>query len=126
MEDEERYTLTKAAIMQLVLKDFRIDVSIPMADAIVDNFIDRMETCGYVTRACSPATLSEAGESVMCCNRCGKKMDVFDVQEKLHMQGALGYGSRYDGDSYSLRLCISCMDELIDSCKISPITSGGE
>lgn len=34
------------------------------------------------------------------CNKCGKKMDIFDIQEHLSLQGRFGYGSKYDGDDY--------------------------
>lgn len=56
------------------------------------------------------------------CNKCGKEFDIYDVQEDftIHSQ-MIGYGSKYDGSSLQLDLCCECMDELIDSCKISPI-----
>lgn len=31
------------------------------------------------------------------CNKCGKKLDFWDVQEDFSMQRNLGYGSKYDG-----------------------------
>jgi len=55
------------------------------------------------------------------CNKCGREMDEFDIQEELSIQSRLGYGSRHDGDMLQLDLCCECMDELIDSCKISPL-----
>ena len=55
------------------------------------------------------------------CNKCGKKMDEFDVQEDFSFNQTLGYGSKYDGECLELDLCCKCMDELIDSCKIDPI-----
>lgn len=56
------------------------------------------------------------------CNKCGKKMDMWDIQEDFSMQRHLGYGSKHDGDILDLDLCCDCMDELIDSCVISPVT----
>jgi len=56
------------------------------------------------------------------CNKCGKEFDVYDSQEDFSIYSLLiGYGSKYDGSSLELDLCCECMDELIDSCKISPI-----
>ncbi len=57
------------------------------------------------------------------CNKCGKKMDIFDIQEHLSLQGRFGYGSKYDGDDYDLDLCCECMDKLIDECVIPPVDS---
>ena len=60
------------------------------------------------------------------CNKCGKKLDMWDIQEDFSMQRNLGYGSKYDGDNLDLDLCCDCMDELIDSCVISPVTEGDD
>ena len=58
------------------------------------------------------------------CNLCGKEMDFWDVQEEFSIKSFnIGYGSKHDGDSLELDLCCDCMDELIDRCKINPITS---
>ena len=57
------------------------------------------------------------------CNKCGKEFDIWDMQEDFSMQRNLGYGTKYDGDDLFLSLCCDCMEELIDSCKISPITT---
>ena len=58
------------------------------------------------------------------CNLCGKEMDFWDVQEEFSIQSFnIGYSSKHDGDSLELDLCCDCMDELIDRCKINPITS---
>ena len=58
------------------------------------------------------------------CNLCGKEMDFWDVQEEFSIQSYyIGYGSKHDGDALELDLCCDCMDDLIDRCKINPITS---
>lgn len=57
------------------------------------------------------------------CNKCGKKMDMWDIQENYSMQRHLGYGSKYDGDNLDIDLCCDCMDELIESCVIPPVES---
>ena len=58
------------------------------------------------------------------CNLCGKEMDFWDVQEEFSIHNFnIGYGSKHDGDALELDLCCDCMDDLIDRCKISPITS---
>lgn len=55
------------------------------------------------------------------CNKCGREFDLWDMQEDFSIQRSLGYGTKYDGDDLFLNLCCDCMEELIDSCKISPI-----
>lgn len=61
------------------------------------------------------------------CNKCGKKLDMWDIQEDFSMQRSLGYGSKYDGSDFDIDLCCGCMDELIDEmiekCVISPVIS---
>lgn len=61
------------------------------------------------------------------CNKCGKKLDFWDVQEDFSMQRNLGYGSKYDGCDLNFDLCCGCMDEFIDEmiekCAISPVIS---
>lgn len=57
------------------------------------------------------------------CNKCGKKLDMWDVQEDFSLQRTLGYGSRYDGDTLDLDLCCECMDKLIEECAIPPVKS---
>ena len=55
------------------------------------------------------------------CNRCGKKFDIWDMQENFSINTRLGYGTKYDGDDLELDLCCGCMEKLIDECAISPI-----
>lgn len=55
------------------------------------------------------------------CNRCGKELDFWDVQEDFTIHRHVGYGSIYDGEVVNLQLCGDCFDEIVSECKISPI-----
>lgn len=55
------------------------------------------------------------------CNKCGKKLDEWDMQGNFRFYGQLGYGTKYDGCTLELDLCCECMDALIDNCLISPV-----
>lgn len=57
------------------------------------------------------------------CNLCGKSFDFWDEQENYVVHRIIGYGSKHDGDCIDLHVCCGCMDALIDSCEISPVTS---
>lgn len=59
------------------------------------------------------------------CNKCGKELAQFDL-EAYYIRRRMGYGSKYDLDLLDLNLCSRCLDELIDSCEISPITEQEE
>lgn len=59
---------------------------------------------------------------VVICNKCGKQFDQWDMQEDYSIHRQAGYGSSHDGDFIDLDLCCDCMEELIKSCKISPVT----
>lgn len=56
------------------------------------------------------------------CNRCGKTLDFWDVQEDYSLHRHLGYGTKYDGSNLDLQLCCDCMDKLIEECDISPVS----
>ena len=56
------------------------------------------------------------------CNKCGKELDEWDVQEDFSIFRHLGYGTRHDGETLLLQMCCECMDKLIDECEVSPIT----
>lgn len=59
------------------------------------------------------------------CNKCGK--EVYGNRDfSLRYYKTLGYGSEFDGETVSIDLCHSCMDELIKSCSISPILTDAE
>lgn len=55
------------------------------------------------------------------CNICGKEFDEYDVQEDYSIEKKIGYGSKHDGETLSLHICVDCMDKLIDKCKIDPV-----
>ncbi len=55
------------------------------------------------------------------CNRCGKDLDLFDSQQDFTIHRQIGYGSIYDGDAVTLRLCSKCFDDLVDECVVCPI-----
>lgn len=48
---EEKYRLTEQACMQAVLADFGIDVSLPMAKAIMEEFMELMVKQGHIARS---------------------------------------------------------------------------
>lgn len=53
------------------------------------------------------------------CNKCGKELDRYEEWDSI--ETVMPYGSKYDGSLIDLDLCTQCLDELIDSCKISPV-----
>lgn len=56
------------------------------------------------------------------CNCCGKKLDVFDRQERFYIHKfQIGYGSVHDGNGVHLQLCCECFDKLVEQCKVNPI-----
>ena len=55
------------------------------------------------------------------CNKFGKEMDFWDRQEEFSIHTICGYGTEYDGSTLELDLCCDCMEELVNSCKISPV-----
>jgi len=57
----------------------------------------------------------------VCCNMCGKELDVFDMDNDYSMAKKIGYGSVHDGDDIKLNLCSNCLDNLISMCKITPL-----
>ena len=59
--------------------------------------------------------------SKVICNKCGKEFDMWDESESNYIHKKLGYGSRFDGDDLKLHLCCSCLDDIIDSCVVTPI-----
>ena len=54
------------------------------------------------------------------CNKCGKKMDTFDVRNGLSYEKTMSYGSRFDFEHVRLDLCCECLDNLLESCVVSP------
>lgn len=55
------------------------------------------------------------------CNKCGKPLDIWDMQEDFHIYKRLGYGTKYDGAKLELDLCCKCLESLAEECEISPI-----
>ena len=60
----------------------------------------------------------------MQCNKCGKEMDIWDRQEKFSINRRCGYGTKYDGFGIQLNLCCDYMEELVESCAVSPVIMG--
>lgn len=59
------------------------------------------------------------------CNRCGRELDFWDVQEDFTIYRHIGYGSVHDGDIVNLHLCCDCFDKIVDECKVSPVEEVG-
>lgn len=59
------------------------------------------------------------------CNRCGKSLDVLDLNAKFGFDCLIGYGSKYDMKRIKASLCIDCFDTMVDQIvkefKISPL-----
>lgn len=55
------------------------------------------------------------------CNKCGKRLDMWDIQNDFSINLELGYGSKYDGERVTINLCTDCIDNLIDSSVFSPL-----
>ncbi len=55
------------------------------------------------------------------CNKCGRELDFFDLQQGVSIRKKIGYGSRYDGFTVEYNLCCDCFDKEIELCRVSPI-----
>lgn len=64
--------------------------------------------------------------SKVVCNLCGRDFDVWDKQEDFSIHKRCGYGTKYDGETLNLDICCDCMEQLIDSCEVSPIEDEGK
>jgi hypothetical protein len=58
------------------------------------------------------------------CNQCGRVFDIWDTQANFSIRGQLGYGTKYDGERLELDLCCDCMERLIGTCVIPPVSGG--
>ena len=58
------------------------------------------------------------------CSMCGKTLDFLDTQQNLVIHKDMKYGSKYDLHTVHLQLCCECFDNLVDSCKVSPVLGG--
>lgn len=56
------------------------------------------------------------------CNKCKKEFDIWDTHNGLIINKIMGYGSRYDGEKINMNICCDCMDDIIESCLISPMS----
>lgn len=59
------------------------------------------------------------------CHKCGRELDVYDLQQGFGIHTTCGYGSRYDLSEISLDLCCECFDDLVASCTVSPVVMEG-
>lgn len=64
--------------------------------------------------------------SKVICNLCGRDFDTWDKMEDFSIHKRCGYGTKYDGDTISLDICCECMEQLIDSCRVSPVQGKGD
>lgn len=55
------------------------------------------------------------------CNKCARPIDDYDSASGVEIYQKMGYKSSHDGETVIIRLCIECLDNLIDSCKIDPV-----
>lgn len=55
------------------------------------------------------------------CNRCGKVLDLYDLQQDFTLHKQIEYGSMYDGCYVHYQLCCDCFDKAVAECKVSPI-----
>lgn len=60
------------------------------------------------------------------CNVCGNSIEqVFENQMIVSLHERIGYGCKYDGNTFDLDICCNCFDKLIDGfvekCVINPI-----
>ena len=49
------------------------------------------------------------------CTKCGKGLDMFDIQEKLVLQGEI------NNQKHHTQLCCDCLDDIIKNCKKPPL-----
>lgn len=60
------------------------------------------------------------------CNVCGNPLHLTDLCADYSISTQIGYGSAYDGGELNLHLCCDCLDRLIASCKVNPVTEKTE
>ena len=51
------------------------------------------------------------------CSACSKIFDICDYQEDFTFDKWIGYGSKYDEQHISFRLCCNCFDKIFDVIK---------
>lgn len=55
------------------------------------------------------------------CNVCGTEFDLWDEIEGNEISMRRMYGSKYDGDDICIKICIECLDDIVDRCEVSPL-----
>ena len=65
-------------------------------------------------------TITKENEPIYC-NKCGKVLDEWDLQQDFSVYKKVTYGSAHDMETLHICLCNDCMDELIASCVVDPI-----
>ena len=62
----------------------------------------------------------------LICTMCGCELDEWDINEDLHFEHFIGYGSSYDMNIFDARLCCKCFDTILDTIlpmfKINPLS----
>ena len=57
------------------------------------------------------------------CSMCGKRFNMWDLQNNFVIHKyRICYGSVHDEMGLCLELCNECMDKIIQTCEISPVT----
>jgi len=59
------------------------------------------------------------------CNRCGKELDMWDLQQDFTIHTKVGYGSIHDMDTVHYQLCCDCFDKAVEESRVSPIIEEG-
>lgn len=49
------------------------------------------------------------------CSICGKMLDNIERCIPAKFKYYPGYGSRFDGDKYNLKMCTACADKFVDT-----------
>lgn len=69
---------------------------------------------------------AERKEAPVCkCNKCGKDIP-FGIGFLGLKKFAMPYGSKYDFSELNLVLCSDCLDRLVESCEINPLSEYSE
>ena len=99
-----------------------VQFSLSLPDEVYAALTKVASYSGSEPEAFVEALIESSVESKPCCNVCGKEFDTWDESENFVVHSRLGYGTKFDGDELNLHICCKCMESIIDSCKVSPIT----
>lgn len=58
------------------------------------------------------------------CNVCGRRVNPGEGFGFVKVTDVLGYGSKHDMELLNMNICYSCIDYLVNHCKINPFDSG--